>query len=173
MLKPVTKIIGITFLALAVVGIWVDFVPNQKLQYVGYVLSLFLVAVYFLALKKARLYNWIPNANKYLQILLAFSFCYASCFISTVHGLAYLANEFLSNPATIEMKLAKQHSRSRRNCDYKLTGSGLSSAFPSHYCISEKAYNYLPKFGTYTVKVYESKLGITINHIDFESVEHR
>ena len=164
--RIVVNAIGYSSFSISIYGIWADFVPNNTWVYCGLIFSLFSSAIFLYWIARLGLVKIAQNINRCLQAALAYSFFFAVSFIAVVHGVGDILTVSVGNRVKIEALLAKSGDRDKRSCDFKLVGPSLSLAFPSHYCVSEAAFNSFPNSGIYKVFVSNSPIGFHIHSLE-------
>ncbi|MBD9423704.1 hypothetical protein IB232_00070 [Pseudomonas sp. PDM15] len=156
-------------LALALVGIWADFIPTS-----GW--SLFSKAFTFLASIPVVWFFWrqiyrAPNKSfikKLAHWLVAPFISYIFIMPATVSGLPYIATFIIGTDRTRVETLEKLPPK-RKGCKQRMGGPLLKPAFSNHICVTPEEFSKFPSRGSYILYVREWHFGYIVQHIQYRS----
>lgn len=155
-------------LALAVVGIWADFIPTS-----GW--SLVSKAFTFLASIPVVWFFWRqtyrdPEKSFLTKIghwLVAPFLCYIIIMPATVSGFPYIATFIVGTDRTRVATLEKMPPK-RRGCKQRMGGPLLKPAFSNHMCVTPEEFSKFPSRGSYILYVREWHFGYIVQHIQYQ-----
>ncbi len=133
-------------------GMWTDFIPSATWMQWGFYLSTAgtaLITVYLYwgyGTGRMEIPKGISKSKKVLFFLLLPFLMLFILWLALVHGVADAVTLAIGNHYQKSALLLKEHTSSRRSCNYRLTGEALDSAFPNYICISSSAYDALPTY---------------------------
>ena len=153
--------------ALALVGIWADFIPTESWALASKICTLLVSIpfVWFLWKQPAR-YNRKSPKSKLVTLLVAPWICYLLILPATLSGLPYITTFIIGNDGTRVESLVKQSPR-RKGCKHRMGGALLKPAFSRYICVTPEQFSRFPHRGSYTLYVRESPLGYIVHHIQY------
>lgn len=161
--------------ALALMGIFVDFVPAPALQGLHIALLFLIVGVIETALmlghasRKGRMAALIDKGFvKFLLVLCAMPLLLGFVsWIVLVKSLPWAWTSAFGRQFRESHLMQTHYTRSRRSCDYRLRGGPMERSFPGYLCIREEFYHRHPEQQVSVVlSGRRSLFGSSIRHIE-------
>jgi hypothetical protein len=170
-------VLVLAIMAATLYGIVTDFVPSGPLGTRGVFIFLALgvaatLAVAMHAVRTGRYEALMEQGVLRLVVgVLAAPFMLALVLWLTLKTIGSLVTQAVGSDYRQPATMHTHYTRSRRSCDYRLTGGILEDTFPKYLCISEAGYHRRPEQAVDVVLVgQESWLGV---HIDDAYVQER
>lgn len=170
----VGTLVAMAVLALVLTGMLVDFAPAPALQGIHMAVIFLIVGVIETALlfahasRKGRMGQLVDKGFlKFLFLLVAIPTLLG--FVSwliTIKTLPWTFTGVLGAEVRETHEMQTRYTRSRRSCDYRLSGGPMEGAFPSYLCIGEAFYHRHPDQRVEVVLAgRRSALGFSIQHV--------
>nr|WP_295375826.1 hypothetical protein [Pseudoxanthomonas sp.] len=170
----VGTLVALAVLALVMAGMFVDFAPAPALRGVHMAVIFLIVGVIETALlfahasRRGRMGQLVDKGFlKFLFLLVAIP-CMLG-FVSwliAIKTLPWGITRVFGSEVRERHVMETRHTRSRRSCDYRLSGGPMEGAFPSYLCIREAFYHRHPDRQVEVVLTgRRSALGFSIQHI--------
>jgi len=172
--KIIAAPIGIMSFGTLIPAMQHNFVSGQIISDYSVSTSIFLTAI-FIALvaiwgakglwKPTPAWHKMSGLIKAVTILLSPLILFGMLWANINISLPYLFTLALGTEGIKQETIKKEHSNSRRSCDYRLKITSVSSPL-FYYCISESHYNQLPDAElTAELSTQESALGFIVHSI--------
>lgn len=170
----VGTLVALAVLALVMTGMFVDFAPAPVLRGVHMAVIFLIVGVIETALlfahasRKGRMGTLVDKGFlKFLFLLVAIP-CMLG-FVSwliAIKTLPWGITRVFGSEVRESHVMETRYTRSRRACDYRLSGGPMEGAFPSYLCIREAFYHRHPDQQVEVVLTgRRTVLGFSIQHV--------
>ena len=143
------SIVGlVAFMALALAGLFVDFVPAEGLYGTAAAAIFFFVGLVLSLLLFLRVSGTGRTDNLFRQGRLKAVACIAvmpvfigyMLWLGFVKALPWAATRALGSDHATQARMRTDHESSRRSCDYRIEGGPLDRTLPGFLCISQQYY---------------------------------
>ncbi len=172
--QQVGTLAALVVLVLALAGMFVDFAPAPALQGSHMAVIFLIVGVIETALlfahasRKGRMGQLIDNGFLKFLFLLVTIPCMLG-FVSwliAIKTLPWGVTRVFGREVRESHVMETRYTRSRRACDYRLSGGPMEGAFPSYLCIREAFYHRHPNQQIEVVLTgRRTVLGFSIRHV--------
>jgi len=170
----VSTLAMVAVLVLVVIGMVVDFAPAPALQGIHVAVIFLIVGVVGTALllahasRRGRMGQLMDRGwLRFLFLLLAIPLMlgFVSWLIA-IKTLPWTFTRVFGTQVRETHVMETRHTRSRRACDYRLSGGPMEGAFPSYLCVREAFYHRHPDRQVEVVlSGRRSVLGFSIQHV--------